>query len=279
MNDDKLQRTSSRAIEKGQYALAFVVIAAMLVVVDFPIFVILFFAIFAYFLWKIFSSASRSETRDIFEFYLAANDILRDDDRRWFGFEVHDVIMRGERIIASMATAPPLVRFALGALYNKVGDHAAAASLLAAVLESEAGSEMSMTAPSDELRNYVRILRKIEREPAEAPLTSAAIRALERARKNRGQALLDESRRLMEAAAIADAAAELEAGPDRERRLAAKCAAEEAADQNEETPRRAASFKDPDVSADAKPAAGGTRFGDRKSISEVLHDIYDGNVQ
>jgi hypothetical protein len=37
-------------------------------------------------------------------------------------------------------------------------------------------------------------LRKIEREPAEAPQTSAAIRALERARRNRGKALLENSR-------------------------------------------------------------------------------------
>ena len=202
MNENKLQRsTSSRAIEKGQYALAFVVIASMLLVANFPMFVILFFAIFAYFLWKIFATASRSETRDIFEFYLAANDILRDDERRWFGFEVHDVIGRGERITKSMKTVPPLVSFTLGALYNKVGDHAAAERLLTGILESGAASEMALMHPSDDLRNYVRILRKIEREPAEAPLTSAAIRALERARKNRGHILLEESRREVEKAA------------------------------------------------------------------------------
>jgi hypothetical protein len=44
------------------------------------------------------------------------------------------------------------------------------------------------------LKNYVRVLRKIEREPAEAPQTSAAVRALERARRNRGKAILEESR-------------------------------------------------------------------------------------
>ncbi len=44
------------------------------------------------------------------------------------------------------------------------------------------------------MRNYVKVLRKIEREPAESPLTSAAVRALERARRNRGKMLLEDSR-------------------------------------------------------------------------------------
>src|SRR5205814_9201898 len=68
-------------------ALAFVVVAAMLVVANFPVYVVFFFGIFAYFLWKIFSTSSRSETREIFEFYLSANEILREDERRWFGLD------------------------------------------------------------------------------------------------------------------------------------------------------------------------------------------------
>src|SRR5881409_450630 len=98
----------SAIVERGQYALAFIVVAAMLVIAGFPAFVIVFLGIFAYFLWKIFSSGSRNETREIFEFYLAANDILRDDERRWFGFEVKDVITSGEQILHSMPGAPPL---------------------------------------------------------------------------------------------------------------------------------------------------------------------------
>ena len=61
-------------------------------------------------------------------------------------------------------------------------------------MENENADESTYIYPSPELRNYVKILRKIEREPAEAPQTSAAIRALERARRNRGKALLEESR-------------------------------------------------------------------------------------
>jgi|GEM_PF-347023 len=283
MDENKqIQRTSSRAIEKGQYVLAFVVIASMLLVANFPMFVILFFAIFAYFLWKIFATASRSETRDIFEFYLAANDILRDDERRWFGFEVHDVILRGERIVHSMRTPPPLVNFTLGALYNKVGEHTAAEKLLASALEAESGNEMSMVSPSEDLRNYVRILRKIEREPAEAPLTSAAIRALERARKNRGRALLDESRSevLRVAADNADkAAAAVAANADK--KLPDATPERQAGDHTnqyipEGNERRRASFRDADQSPEAN---GNDQYSNRKPISEVLHDIYDGNVQ
>ena len=100
-------------------------------------FVIFFFGIFAYFLWKTFSQPSRNETREIFEFYLAANEILRDDERRWFGFEVQEVVGRGERILQMMNGAPPLVYFTLGALYNKIGDYKSAVNHLSYVVENE----------------------------------------------------------------------------------------------------------------------------------------------
>jgi hypothetical protein len=192
---DKLQKKLPDSIkENTQYALAFGLIATMLLVAGFPVFVIFFFAIFAYFLWKTFSQPSRSETREIFEFYLSANELLRDDERRWFGFEVQEVINRGERILQLMNGAPPLVYFTLGALYHKVGDHKSAVNHLSYIVENESAEESTYIYPSPELRNYVKILRKIEREPAEAPQTSAAIRALERARRNRGKSFLETSR-------------------------------------------------------------------------------------
>ena len=172
----------------------------MLMVAGFPSLVIVFFGIFAFFLWKIFSSGSRNETREIFEFYLSANEMLRDDDRRWYGFEMQETISRGEHILQTVNGAPPLVYFTLGALYNKIGDHKAAVRNLEYVLENQGADEAAYTQPSPELRNYVRILRKIEREPAEAPLTSAAVRALERSRKNRGRSLLEDSRQQIEEA-------------------------------------------------------------------------------
>jgi len=192
---DKLQKKIPDSLkENTQYALAFGLIATMLLVAGFPMFVIFFFAIFAYFLWKTFSQPSRGEAREIFEFYLAANELLRDDERRWFGFEVQEVIYRGERILQLMNGAPPLVYFTLGALYHKVGDHKSAVNHLAYVVENESAEESTYIYPSPDLRNYVKIQRKIEREPAEAPQTSAAIRALERARRNRGKSFLEISR-------------------------------------------------------------------------------------
>ncbi|HXH70736.1 MAG TPA: hypothetical protein VNI60_10450 [Pyrinomonadaceae bacterium] len=192
---DKLQKKIPDSLkENTQYALAFGLIATMLLVAGFPMFVIFFFAIFAYFLWKTFSQPSRGEAREIFEFYLSANELLRDDERRWFGFEVQEVIARGERILQLMNGAPPLVYFTLGALYHKVGDHKSAVNHLSYIVENENAEESTYIYPSPDLRNYVKILRKIEREPAEAPQTSAAIRALERARRNRGKSFLEISR-------------------------------------------------------------------------------------
>ncbi|HEX8369490.1 MAG TPA: hypothetical protein VF604_13170 [Pyrinomonadaceae bacterium] len=195
MSNDKLQKKVPDSLkEKSQYALAFGVIAMMLFAVGFPMFVIAFFGIFAFFLWKTFATASPNGVREVFEFYLSANEILRDDERRWFGFELQEVIARGERILQTMNGAPPLVYFTLGALYNKLGDHKAAVNHLAYVVENENADESTYNYPSPELRNYTKILRKIEREPADAPQTSAAVRALERARRNRGKALLEQSR-------------------------------------------------------------------------------------
>ncbi len=192
---DKLQKKLPESVkENTQYALAFGLIATMLLVAGFPTFVIFFFAIFAYFLWKTFSQPSRGETREIFEFYLSANELLRDDERHWYGFEVQEVIARGERILQLMNGTPPLVYFTLGALYHKVGDHKSAVNHLAYIIENENANEAAHLHPSPDLRNYVKILRKIEREPAEAPQTSAAIRALERARRNRGKSFLEISR-------------------------------------------------------------------------------------
>ncbi len=192
---DKLQKKTPDSLkENTQYVMAFGLIATMLLVAGFPMFVIFFFGIFAYFLWKTFSQPSRNETREIFEFYLAANEVLRDDERNWFGFEVQEVVGRGERILQMINGAPPLVYFTLGALYSKIGDHKSAVNHLSYIIENENAAESTYVYPTPELRNYVKVLRKIEREPAEAPQTSAAIRALERARRNRGKTLLENSR-------------------------------------------------------------------------------------
>ena len=293
---DKLQKKTSESLkENTQYVLAFGLIATMLMVAGFPMFVIFFFGIFAYFLWKTFSQPSRNETREIFEFYLAANEILRDDERRWFGFEVQEVIGRGERILQLINGAPPLVYFTLGALYNKIGDYKSAVNHLSYVVENENSDESTYVYPTPELRNYVKVLRKIEREPAEAPQTSAAVRALERARRNRGKVLLENSRvelkelnRKKREATLEQKRhkAELAEANGRHESVVLQTTVEkikEPAPQNgrslfdtsSETQSTNGEDKSEKNGKENKSNSKEDLFANRKPISEVLHDIYD----
>jgi len=287
MSDTQLQKSSGRNVlkERGQYLLAFGVVASMLWVADFPIFVIFFFGIFAYFLVRLFSSGSRSETREVFEFYLTANEILRDDERRWYGFEIHDAIGRGEDIVRRMNPAPPLVYFSLGALQNKAGDHKAAMGNLGFVVENPAAEERSYMTASPELQSYVRILRKIEREPADAPLTSAAVRALERARRIRAKALLEDSREKFTSIPVSvGQPIELEAATSNGH---AQHEHEDASADGQAPPKARLSIVDSEPISDQQSRSNGAKphpekvdpYVDRKSISEVLHDIYDKNIQ
>jgi hypothetical protein len=180
--------------EATQRLLAIIVIVAMLALMGIPPSVIIFFAIVTYFIWRAVQRSEHQETGRIFEFYISANDILRDEERRWYGFEVQEVIERGERLLHTMSDPPPLVYFAMGALYNYMGDHDAAVEHLSYVVENDLADERHRFAPSPELRRYVHILRKLEREPAEAPQTMAAIRSLDRVRRNRAASMLAESR-------------------------------------------------------------------------------------
>ncbi len=276
--------------EKGQYFLAFFVVVSMLLVAGFPIFVIFFFAIFAYFLFRIFASGTRNETRDIFEFYLTANEILREDGRNWFGFEIRDAIARGEYIVNRMPGAPPLVYFALGALYSKAGEHQSAINALTQVVEADRGDEGKYVNPTPELRNYVKILRKIEREPAEAPLTSAAIRALERARRIRGSTILENSRAAyLEANGRVAEQPELLPAPHKD--TVGELDAHGSPGGNDVTlvehMNNSAHDRqsDQEHSVRSRPRKRPTNtekpdpYSDRKPITEVLHDIYDKNVQ
>ena len=195
--------------ETAQRLIAIVVIMAMLGVMGIPLTVIVFFATVVYFVWRAVQRSEQQDVKNIFDFYIAANEILRDEEKRWYGFEISSVVAEGERVLHLMPDPPPLVYFALGALYSRAGDHDSAAEHLAYVLEDEHGDEHSRFQPSQELRRYVEVLRRIEREPTEAPQTMAAIRSLERARRTRAAAMLEESRARLRAAshgAIASAA-------------------------------------------------------------------------
>ena len=266
-------------------------IAMMLLVAGFPTVVIFFFGVFAYFLWKTFSSSPQNSVREIFEFYLSANAILRDDERKWFGFELQEVIARGEKTLHAMDGAPPLVYFALGALYHKVGNYDAAVSHLSYVIESDTSDESTYVHPSAELKNYVKVLRKIESEPTEAPQTSAAIRSLERARKNRGFNILEESRKQLESENNLNQHKSL----DRKQRRNDLKEAHDSDSLLKTVNDTKLHLQDSDVpdhsnprsvirkSAHRKPAketqSEDDLFSNRKPITEVLHDIYDKNIQ
>ena len=185
---------SERGNDTAQRILASIVIVAMLLVMQIPLPVIIFFAALTYFIWRAVQRSDHNEVGQVFEFYIAANEILHDENRRWFGFEIAEVVESGERLLCEMPDAPPLVHFALGALYQRAGEPGPAAEHLAYLLEHERGDESKRFAPSPELRRYTHILRKIEREPSEAPQTVAALRNLERARQERAAMLLADSR-------------------------------------------------------------------------------------
>jgi hypothetical protein len=258
------RRPGSALREKGPAALTVGVVALMLYVIGFPIFLLAFFGALAFFVWKVFTGETRTETRRVFEFYLAANDILRDDERRWFGFEVKEAAARGETIVRTMPTAPPLVHFVLGALYQKMGDHGGAVRHLSLALENDSADESAIVFPSKDLREYVRMLRRIERAPAEAPLTSAAVRSLERARKNRGKAMLEFSREQLASGKVKELHAEASATISEEPQSPGSVLDMSDEEPVDDTPKRKRTPRSPDS---------------RKTISEVLHDIYDTNVQ
>jgi hypothetical protein len=268
--------------EKGQYALVFSVIALMLFAAGFPPFLLFFIGVLSFFIWKVFSVEGRQETRRIFEFYLSANEILREDDRRWYGFEIQETIGRGEHILRSMSAAPPLVHFALGALYQKLGDHSSAVKHLSHVVDEDSKLEFAIVYPTKELRDYVHMLRKIERGPAEAPLTSAAVRSLERARKNKGQKLLEYSR-----SQLAKVTPQLHPSEQKLESVVDMASYREAEDAD--IPASPVYLDNGDVPQQQplRFASSAVQTGkknnspqpDRKSISEVLHDIYDKNIQ
>ena len=178
----------------GQKLLAILVVLAMLAMLGIPLTVLIFFSVIIYFVWRAVDRSEQHETRRIFEFYLAAHEILREDERRWYGFELNEVLSQGEAVLSAMKDPPPLVYYALGALYQRAGDHDAAAAHLGYVVENESSDERRLSDPSPELRRYVSVLRRLERDPAEGPQTIAAVHGLEPDRRANAASLLAQSR-------------------------------------------------------------------------------------
>ena len=175
-----------------------------------------------------------------------------------------------------MPDAPPLVRFALGALYHKIHDPSSAILNIEQSLGDTDDKEFDIVVASPALADYVRILRKIEREPGESPRTAAAVRLLQRMRKSRGRAILAECREHREQPV--------------DRKLV---------DDGDRSVVRTVFYQDddgPSLEGD-RSLKGGSRqtkenshlsgespndaefHGGRKTISEVLQDIYDDKVQ
>lgn len=133
------------------------------------------------------------KTKMVFRFYVAANEILLDGERGRYHFEVAKVIKTGQKVIRYMPDAPPLSRFALGALYYSIDDHNAAVEQLGFAAEEEVLKESRHLAPSRQLRRYVGRLRRIERRPKRYAKINAAILSLERMHQERAARLLAES--------------------------------------------------------------------------------------
>ncbi len=180
-------------------AIAVIVIVAMLDAVGIsPVIMVLITAVI-FVVWLIARRAQAREVERIFDFYVAADAILREEERRWYGFEIAEVIEHGESLIDMMPDPPPLNYYALGALYQRLGNHQATVEYLSRVTEDDLYDEAHRTAPSPQLRRYVIMLRRIEYHPSAAPHVLGAIRNLERARLRGAPKMLSESRDRLEA--------------------------------------------------------------------------------
>ena len=177
-----------------QKSITVVVILAILQVVGVSPILMLWITGVIFVVWAVSRRAQNKQIEQIFNFYVSADAILRDDERQWYGFEVVEVIDDGERVFGFMSDCPALHLFALGALYHRIGKYDASAEYLSRVLEDELYDERQNTMPSTQLRRYVTMLRRLETNPALAPQTLAAVRSLERMRRRQAARLLQESR-------------------------------------------------------------------------------------
>src|SRR5215216_8085212 len=180
-------------------AIAVIVIVAMLDAVGLSPVIMVLITGMVFVVWLCARRAQAREVERIFDFYIAADAVLREEERRWYGFEIAEVIEHGDSLLDIMPDPPPLNYYALGALYQRLGNHAASVEYLSHVTEDERYDETHRTAPSPQLRRYVSMLRRIEYQPSLAPQTLAAIRSLERARQRNATKLLFQSRELMDA--------------------------------------------------------------------------------
>ena len=188
--------------------IAVFVIVAILNAVGLSPVVMIFFTGAVLVIWLVARRAQMREVERIFEFYIAADAILREEERRWYGFEIAEVIEHGESLLDMMPDPPPLHYFALGALYQRLGNHEAAVQYLSRLKDDQQYDETHRIVPSPQLRRYVTMLRRLEQHPAAEPQTLSAIRNLERARERSAGKMLLDSRSLSETTAAPATTAE-----------------------------------------------------------------------
>jgi hypothetical protein len=157
--------------------------------------------------------AQNREVERLFDFFVTAESILRDEERRWYGFEVGEVIQQGELVLEGLPDPPPIHLFTLGALHHSIGNNASAVEYLSTIVEDEHFNERNRDMASPQLRRYVTLLRKIEMEPSLAPETLGAIRSLERMRRRQAFTMLTESRKALKLNATSDQQTKLETKP------------------------------------------------------------------
>jgi hypothetical protein len=79
-----------------------VVIVAMLDAVGLsPVIMVLATGV-VFVVWLCARRAQAREVERIFDFYIAADAILREEERRWYGFEIAEVIEHGESLLDIM---------------------------------------------------------------------------------------------------------------------------------------------------------------------------------
>src|SRR5690349_2299098 len=99
------------------------------------------------------TSAGKLTTKAIAVIVIVA--MLGEEERRWYGFEIAEVIEQGECLLETIPDAPPLNYFVIGALYHRLGNHQATVEYLKRLMEDERYDEVHRTMPSSQLRRYV----------------------------------------------------------------------------------------------------------------------------
>src|SRR6185295_15682899 len=194
----------------AQKIIAVVVIATMLYGAGVAPIVMLFVTGVVLVVFLVTRRAQHREVERLFDFFVTAESILRDEERRWYGFEVGEVIEQGELVLEGLPDPPPIHLFTLGALHHSIGNNAAAVEYLSTLVEDEHFNERNRDMASPQLRRYVTLLRKIEMEPSLAPETLGAIRSLERMRRRQAFTMLTESRKALNLNATSDQQTKLE---------------------------------------------------------------------